>query len=395
VGAVAPTDGEPLIVAVQFARTTQSLALNSARGAWIAIGIAALVLMVWSSWLLAGSVVVYQVSQRARLESDRAPRDLSTLDPGRVVATRLVLGQRVRTGEVLVELDRQPQRLRLDDARRRLSAFPSKLASLRREVAALSAAGTSDSSATGSATLAGQARLREADTNARFAAEFARRRMADSEAGGTPRVEAMRAQADAQRAVASRDAIEQEVHRLTFDATSRGGQNAARIEELARQSLELESQRSATLDEITGLRLEIDRRLIRSPVSGIVAAVQPIHPGAVVSAGARLATIVPPGALSILADFEPAGALGRIRPGQKATLRLTGYPWAQYGDVSAVVERVAGEQRDGRLQVELRATHSSLHGVTLAHGLAGTLEVAVEQVSPARLLLRTLGRSLW
>jgi membrane fusion protein (multidrug efflux system) len=102
---------------------------------------------------------------------------------------------------------------------------------------------------------------------------------------------------------------------------------------------------------------------------------------------------VPSGDLILVAEFDPASALGRIRPGQAATLRLAGYPWAQYGTVSARVERVAGELRNGQLRVELRATRNAVHGVRLAHGLAGTVEVEVESLSPARLLARSLSGS--
>ena len=67
-----------------------------------------------------------------------------------------------------------------------------------------------------------------------------------------------------------------------------------------------------------------------------------------------------------------------------------GYPWAHYGTVGAEVERVSGELRNGLLRVELRATSRGVRGVRLSHGLAGSVEVQVERLSPARLLARSL-----
>jgi hypothetical protein len=60
--------------------------------------------------------------------------------------------------------------------------------------------------------------------------------------------------------------------------------------------------------------------------------------------------------LKITTDFLPPAALGRIQPGQPARLRL-----------------------DAALPIPLQ------------HGLPGTVEVEVDHVSPATLVLRTAG----
>ena len=57
-------------------------------------------------------------------------------------------------------------------------------------------------------------------------------------------------------------------------------------------------------------------------------------------------------------------------------------------------EVAAQEVRAGKVRVELAlADKSSFHG-TLEHGMPGTLEVAVERVSPLGLTLRTAGQWL-
>ncbi len=108
--------------------------------------------------------------------------------------------------------------------------------------------------------------------------------------------------------------------------------------------------------------------------------------------GERLATVVPHGGLIIVADFTPASVLGRIRPGQSARLRLDGFPWAQYGSVPATVTRVAGEVRDGLVRVEFTPVLAAAPRLALQHGLPGSVEVGIEQVSPAQLVLRAAGR---
>jgi membrane fusion protein (multidrug efflux system) len=380
-------------MAAAFARTTRSLAMDSPRWAMGALAVAGLVLAAWLAWFLGASVTLYEVSQRARLEVGTAAREVSPIQSGRLVASALVIGRRVHAGDVLVELDAAAQRLRLADAERRLADYPPRLASLTREIAALGAADAGDQAGALAAARSAQARLQEAETAARAAGELARRQAADAALGGIARSEALKAAADARRAADARNALAEEARKTGFDAAARRGQNAARIEELAQARLALEAERDATQSAIAQLRNEIENRIVRAPVSGTIGEVQALQPGAVVGAGQRLATIVPSGDLILVAEFDPASALGRIRPGQRATLRLAGYPWAQYGSVAARVERVAGELRNGQLRVELRATSSGMRGVRLAHGLAGTVEVEVETLSPARLLARSLSGS--
>ena len=103
--------------------------------------------------------------------------------------------------------------------------------------------------------------------------------------------------------------------------------------------------------------------------------------------------MVPSGALHIVAGFVPAEAFGRVQPGQPARLRLQGFPPAQYGSVHAVVSSVASEVRDGRVRVELALAQVNT-SVPMQHGLPGTVEVEVEQISPAALVLRAAGRRL-
>ena len=78
--------------------------------------------------------------------------------------------------------------------------------------------------------------------------------------------------------------------------------------------------------------------------------------------------------------------------GQKARMRLEGFPWSQYGSVPATVHLVAGEMRNGFIEVELDLNTDVNPGVVFQHGLPGTVEV--ERLSPATLLLRAVGRRM-
>jgi len=95
-----------------------------------------------------------------------------------------------------------------------------------------------------------------------------------------------------------------------------------------------------------------------------------------------------------MTDFLPSAAIGRIQTGQPARLRLEAFPWTQYGAVSATVASVASEVRDGRVRVELTVRPNPASLIPLQHGLPGTVEVEVDRVSPAILVLRTAGQLL-
>jgi len=152
---------------------------------------------------------------------------------------------------------------------------------------------------------------------------------------------------------------------------------------------------SATTEaEVKRLEDEVERRMIRAPVRGRLGEVANVRVGSVVREGEKLAAIVPAGTLRIVANFPPPDALGRIQPGQFARLRLEGFPWTQFGSVPATVTGVGSEVRDGRIRVELAVNPVPAPRVHLQHGLPGTVEVQVERISPAALVLRTVGRSL-
>jgi membrane fusion protein (multidrug efflux system) len=140
------------------------------------------------------------------------------------------------------------------------------------------------------------------------------------------------------------------------------------------------------------LESELELRRVVAPVSGTVGEASNLKIGTVVSAGERLGAIVPGGSLKIVAQFQPADALGRIQTGQRARLRLDGFPWTQYGALSATVTRIANEVRDGLVRVELKPAAD--FQLALQHGLPGAAEVEVEQISPAALLLRVAGQAL-
>ncbi len=94
----------------------------------------------------------------------------------------------------------------------------------------------------------------------------------------------------------------------------------------------------------------------------------------------------------IVADFDPE-ALRRIRRGQLATLRLDAAAGEQAKAIPAIVLRVADHAQQGQGQVELYAL-ANTDSVPLQEGLTGRVEIKVEHISPATLVMRASGQAL-
>ena len=66
----------------------------------------------------------------------------------------------------------------------------------------------------------------------------------------------------------------------------------------------------------------------------------------------------------------------------------------QYGSAAAIVTNVSGEVRDGQVRVDLALNTSSDSSIPFQHGLPAEVQVEIERLSPASLVLRSVGRQL-
>jgi membrane fusion protein (multidrug efflux system) len=165
----------------------------------------------------------------------------------------------------------------------------------------------------------------------------------------------------------------------------------ARLAELDRDLREKEGGAAETREGIARLEWEVELRRIRAPVAGKIGEVAPVREGAFLAEGERVGAVIPEAAPRAVAEFSPADAMGRIRAGQRARIRLDGFPWIEFGLIEAVVARVSGEPRGGRVRVELELAPQQGTRIPLEHGLPGVAEVEVETIRPATLVLRAAG----
>ncbi|HEY3593312.1 MAG TPA: HlyD family efflux transporter periplasmic adaptor subunit, partial [Polyangiaceae bacterium] len=212
--------------------------------------------------------------------------------------------------------------------------------------------------------------------------------------GAVAELELLRSEGTAKQRRSAAQALNLAVRDTELSKRSHSSDRRARVESLGRELAMLDGEKLTSQALIDRLADEIERRVVRAPVTGVLAEVSQVTVGSIVSDGERLGAIVPPGSLKLVADYPPSAALGRIAAGQPARLRLEGFPWMQFGTVSATVTGVSREVRDGNVRVELSVQPSPDSRIPLQHGLPGSVEIEIERASPAVLVLRAAGKLL-
>jgi len=326
------------------------------------------------------------------LEVQRSAHPVTSLVSGRILRSYLSLGRVVEVGELLLELDSEPQQHRLEEEAQRAALRLPQIQAMKRERRSLREMEESAQKASAAEINAAEARLKAQRSQLRLLGTEAKQTRALSGRGIEPKTRVLKAEISLQQARAELERLKHELERRRWSAQQEQSARELRLLKLEARLEQLRAEEGVYTATQARLEQEIEERRIRAPVAGRLAEHSQPVPGEVLLAGQRLAAVIPEGSLRIVAEFPPGRVLGRLRPGQTARMRLVGFPWAQYGSVKAQVERVAEELHEGLLRVELSIQEESK--IPLQHGMPGRLEIAIEQISPLLLLLRAAGSRL-
>jgi membrane fusion protein, adhesin transport system len=377
----------------RFIRSGSLLESDRFRRPLLGLTVAITLLAAWLAWFFHATVTRYEVSDRARLEVDGAAHAIQSPVAGRVLASHLMLGRQVEPGEVLIELDATPLRLQLREERAKQEALQVRIQSEQKEIAAQEQARAAESDTSNAAKEAARAQVREAAALADSAAVEAHRDALLDADGLIAKRDAAKSKAEAQSRAAAVEGLKLSVDRLEGERLKNALDREANIQRLRGEIVNLNGDLEVSARTAERLENEIQRRRILAPVAGKLGDVPNLRTGAYVAEGDQLAVIVPGGGIKIVAEFLPA-AMGRLRPGQAARMRLDGFPWAQYGALRAKVTTVGQEVREGRVRVELTLDSHPPATLPLQHGLPGSVEVELEGVTPATLALGSAGQLL-
>lgn len=379
-------------MAQPFPNTLRALRKDSGRAVSLGLLALSIAAVAWTLWLFGARVTLHETSQRTRLEVRGAAVPVHATLAGTVVSIAVRMGQAVMRDDILLRLDASLDERRLASAQARLAAIAPQIEVAQSELRATRSALLAEVAVADVAARQAMARSREARISAQLAESEASRYSTLKDAA--PSIEVERARATAEMRQASSAALSLDVRRSQNERKNRQRSGEVKIETLRRSLAALQGEQLTLTASVAELEEQIRQHTIRAAGDGTIGELQPLQLGSYVEQGAKLATILPSGDLILVAEFEPASALGRIHSGQAAELRLTGFPWLQYGTVAARVASVASEPRDGSIRVELDLLPGGPSLIRFQHGLPGSVDVAVEQISPAALLLRSLGRKL-
>jgi len=386
--------GKDLGMASDFSNTLDSLRADSLwrRLAWL--GVAFGVLAAWLLWFVGARVPISE-SSPARLEVSQTAHPVEAQVEGHIARIHVrELNGSVSQGDLLFELNSEPQRLELEEVRARLHARTAQKEFLENEQRLELAMQPEVAQTSKLLHQEALARYRQASVLALRAEEEAAR--IDQLLGKGFASEAQRQQsvAELQQHKEMVEVLRLAMDRTTVDSRLSQGARRASLERLKRELSVLEGAIASDRWQVERLTYEIERRRIRAPISGQLAESAPVQVSRYVREGERLSAILPPGQLRVVADFEPRAAIARIHPGQKAFMRLDGFPWTQFGRLPVIVSGVASEVRDGRIRVELSIPPMETRSLLLQHGMTGTVDVELARASPASLALQALGRRL-
>jgi multidrug resistance efflux pump len=378
----------------EFQQTSTALRADQQRGArsyalFVAI---ALLLLLSLLWMTVARVPLFAVSEFARLQARDEVHPVDTLVAGRVTAVHLPVGGKVAKGDVLLTLDATDVTLQLEEALAAERGLVAQIGALQAEIEAREQALASTSTLGVASLSEARAARQEIEAEATFASRERARADQMREAGVVAESEADRANttmAQKQAAVSVRE------HRLAVlssetkrDVADRRAEN----EGLRRSLAALTAQRDGISVKVQRLRVEQARHNIVAPIDGLLGQVRAPQVGSVVTVGQTIAVVTPQAELDLMADFAPASVIGRVRPGQRARMRVTGFPWTQYGMLRARVVAVSSEVADGKIRVQLALERDRSSAIPLRHGLIGEVEIELEQVSPATVLARSAGQ---
>lgn len=128
----------------------------------------------------------------------------------------------------------------------------------------------------------------------------------------------------------------------------------------------------------------IESYVLKSPIEGKITFTKFWSENQVVIVGERLATIVPSQETIIIARaFVPSSGLGKVEAGQKVNIKLTGFPYLEYGVLTGQVNSISlvPEERGYVTEIELSDGMRSSYSENLkfVQEMDGTADIITEE----------------
>jgi hemolysin D len=167
--------------------------------------------------------------------------------------------------------------------------------------------------------------------------------------------------------------------------------NQQQLKDLQSQITGLQSQILQTKSEITSLNIQLQQRIVRSPIDGVIFELPFSKPGAVVQPGQRIAQVAPKNADVVLRANMPIQDSGFLKLGMTVKVKFDAYPYQEYGIVEGKVTWISPDSKveqtpQGNIETyELKITLDQQYvengekRISLSSGQTANAEVIIRQ----------------
>ena len=375
-----------------FTRTIRSLNVKGFKRPLLLLFISAVLIISWCLWFFLAKLTLYEISEVARIEVDGSSYTIQSEVSGKVLKSNLTLGQFVEKDQILAILDTKEQDLKLEKIESNLNSIIAQLEVFNKELDLKEKALFQNEKARENALEEVRLQKKVAEIEAVFAKEEKEQFTKLKNKKAIAEVDFKKATTVAEVQQKNVGALKSAVSRIEWENKRDLNEGKVAVERLKREIAILDGEASLLSSTLKEVNQAIDKHSIKASVSGKIGERIKLSPGQMLNVGDVLASIIPDGKLKIQSYFRPEFSLGRIKANQFAEMRIDGFPWTQYGSLTAKVTNVAGEVRNGLIQVELSVLNLSKSEIPVQHGMPGLVEVEVEKISPVNLLFRIAGK---
>jgi membrane fusion protein (multidrug efflux system) len=354
------------------------------------VAVALVLLAGWMVWALAGRVSIVAVSTRARFESRSAVRQIAVPLSGRIARVNISLGQSVRRGDVLLELDAADATIRrgkavadADNLRRRIEAVTAQITATHAQA-----------SAQKNAAAAKLEQARESRIEAAHLADIestrADRLGALARQGLVPATDATdaRSRADAARAKGrGLAAAEEEAGKQKAEAVATA---EASLRSLDSDRIELQTGLAAEQAALQQAGVDLERMRVRAPAAGRIGSSAELREGTWVEEGTVAASILPVESREVAAWFA-LDDMPLVRTGQSASVWLESLGRGGRRRFAATVTGIERDASGSEFRVTLRLAAPPPVSAAVDQGFPATVTIDVQRLSPFDALLRAAG----
>jgi HlyD family secretion protein len=163
------------------------------------------------------------------------------------------------------------------------------------------------------------------------------------------------------------------------------------LKELQTQIKTLQSEIAQTGSQITSLKIQLQQRVVQTPIDGVIFELPIDKPGAVVQPGQRVAQIAPKQTPLVLKANMPSQQSGFLKVGMPVKIKFDAYPFQDYGVIPGRVSWISpdsktqqtpqGQLESFELDITLQQPYiqTGHKRISLTPGQTATAEVIVRQ----------------